>query len=701
MSTGSSPSHRTDVQGLRAVAVLLVAAAHARVGVLSGGFVGVDVFFVLSGFLITSLLLGEARASGAVSLLDFYLRRARRILPAAALTLVVTDIAAYLLLNFVRAREVIDDSLHAAAFTANLRFAAENLDYFSRSAPPSPLLHYWSLSVEEQFYVVWPLLLMLALFGLRRRGLRPVRVRALLCVVVLLTAASFAWSVRLTAAAPAAAYFSPFARAWELGLGATLAVAAPTLARVPQLAKTVGGWTGLGAIAVAAVAYSEQTPFPGSAALLPTLGTALVVAAGMHKGTSRLAVARLLSLAPLRVVGDRSYAFYLWHWPVLILAADYAGHELPVAANLALLAGAFALSCLSYALLENPIRLRVRRRRTGVIVVLASATAILCTATTAIAGLAREERQVEERLAAPRTSAVGGDLVAARDRVSTRVPAAGVLPAVVASVEAARRGEPIPAGIEPPIRELKGLAPPYVPPAGCIGNDTQSAVASAICRVGDVHSRKLIVLMGDSHAMMWLPAVIEMARRDHLAVVPLLRLGCIPGRWGSSAEGGGCHDWYRWALDEIRRLRPEATLLGASIDERGTPSAEVALEAVVQAAADLHRIGSVAVIGDPEAQNLDPVDCLLSRHASMAACTTTWPARSLAGYDTVRRRVTQLGAGFVATRGFVCYQRSCPVIVGNTIAWIDDNHLSSAYSAELGGAFRAAFHRAFATASGG
>ncbi|HYY05676.1 MAG TPA: acyltransferase, partial [Candidatus Limnocylindria bacterium] len=327
-------ARRDDIQGLRAVAVLLVALGHAGVPFLGGGYVGVDVFFVLSGFLITGLLLAEAERGGTVSLGDFYARRARRILPAAALTLLVTDIAAHHLLNFVRARQVISDSVWAAAFGANVHFAHQGTDYFAQGQPPSPLLHFWTLSVEEQFYLVWPALLALVL--LRRRRL--------LVVVSVLGAASLAWSIASTRASENAAYCSTFARAWELALGAALAIAWPNL---PPLHSRVR-WVGLAAIGAAAVGFSSATPFPGYAAVLPAAGAALVIAAGGG--------ARLLSSAPLRYVGDRSYAFYLWHWPVLTIAVQHAGHDLSTAVKLLLLLGAFALSVLSYALVENPIR---------------------------------------------------------------------------------------------------------------------------------------------------------------------------------------------------------------------------------------------------------------------------------------------------------------------------------------------------------
>src|SRR5215204_1908600 len=234
-SAAAARAYRVDIQGLRALAVLIVALGHAGVPAFGGGFVGVDVFFVVSGFLITGILLAEARTTGSISLAAFYVRRARRILPAAALTLIAVDAVASLALNFVRARAAETDSIWAGLFAANFRFAHEGTDYFARSQPPSPLLHYWSLAVEEQFYLVWPALLAILVACGRR-------VRAALPFVVLgLSAASLAWAVRLTATSPTAAYFSPLARAWELGLGAALAVYVTPLGRMTDPLRIVLG----------------------------------------------------------------------------------------------------------------------------------------------------------------------------------------------------------------------------------------------------------------------------------------------------------------------------------------------------------------------------------------------------------------------------------------------------------------------------
>ena len=676
------------------MAVLLVVLCHAGVPFLPGGFVGVDVFFVLSGFLITSLLLAEARAKGSVSLLEFYVRRARRILPAAALTLVATDVAAFFLLNFLRAQEAIHDSLAAAVFASNFRFAAHDVDYFAEADPPSAVLHYWSLSVEEQFYFVWPLLLSMALFGVAVKGRSAAAARRngrrLLVVVAVLTAASLAWSIHATATLPAAAYFSPLARAWELGIGATLAVSASAAGRAAPVARVVMGWGGIAAIGYAAVMYSESTPFPGSAALVPTVGTALAIVAGMGDRSPRLAVTRMLGVRPMRIVGDRSYAFYLWHWPVLVLAAQYAGSELSVAVKLGLIVGAFLLSCGSYTLVENPIRRGMRSRKATGIVVAICIAAFLSTAAVSLGAIDREQRRFE----APVTGALTAPGGLAGSERSARGSA---LPAVVEAVQAARRNAAIPAGLVPRMGQVRNVPPRYAVPDGCIGQNGRTRIASEICRIGDRSSRRQIVLLGDSHAEMWLPALLEMAWRDHWAVIPLVRLGCTPERWinGSSAS---CRKWYDWALRRIRRLRPTVTLLGGSIGERPSPSTRGATAGVIAAARALEPLGPVVVIGDPEGLDEGPIDCLLSRRASMARCTTTWPRASLEAYDEVDRTAKQLGVGFLQTRGFACYQRQCPAVVGRMIAWRDNNHLSAVYSAELADAFRAGFLRAVATA---
>ena len=361
---------------------------HAGVPGTSGGYVGVDVFFVISGFLITGWLLGRALDSARVPFGDFYAARARRILPAAALALVVICAASVLYLNVVRAISTLHDALWAAVFAANIHFADVGTDYFARGDPPSPIQHFWTLSVEEQFYLGWPLLLAAALVVVslgRRRG---VSRGALAGVVALGVAASLAWSIHLTASNPTAAYFSTAARAWELGTGALIAIGLPWIVRVPGALRAALTWVGLAGIIVATVAYGPSTPFPGSAALLPVVAAGLVVAGGAAPRPSAGA-ALILGRQPLPLVGDLSYAFYLWHWPPLAIAAQYAGHPLSMLQNLLLLAGAFALSYATYRVYENPLRhaRRLKPPRLALALWPASVTAVVLAVSLGVSSL--------------------------------------------------------------------------------------------------------------------------------------------------------------------------------------------------------------------------------------------------------------------------------------------------------------------------
>jgi hypothetical protein len=207
--------------------------------------------------------------------------------------------------------------------------------------------------------------------------------------------------------------------------------------------------------------------------------------------------------------------------------------------------------------------------------------------------------------------------------------------------------------------------------------------------MGRTSSPRLIVLLGDSHAHMWLPPLLKMAWQDGWAVVPLVRLGCTPATWVTNERH--CRDWYRWALGEALRLHATVTVLGGSIDEHPSPYTRKAMESLLDTAQRLRAAGRVVVIGDPEGVDSDPVDCLLAPHATMASCTTTWPASSLAPYDEIARRTKQLGVGFLPTRQFVCFEHECPVVIGNTIAWMDNSHLTVAYSTQIAEPFRQAF----------
>ena len=354
-SSGSARSDlkggfRPDVEGLRAVAVVAVLLYHAGVPFARGGYVGVDVFFVISGYLITGLLVRELEKTGTVSLSRFYSRRAKRLLPLTVVVLAFVVALSWLLFDPVRMDEVSLGVVAAGLYAMNWLLALRATDYFAAGLEASPVQHFWTLAVEEQFYLIWPALLLAAAWYSRRTSwsLRPVLALAFATVAV----ASLAYSIYSTGQQAGAAYFSTFTRGWELALGGMLALV-PTSRLGRQSPWVVGAlaWAGLGAIVFSTFQFNDDTLFPGYAALLPTLGTAAIIAAGF--ATTARGPARLLTLGPVRHVGRISYSWYLWHWPPLVFAAAIWGRLSPLE-GVAVLAASYLPAVLTNRLVEKP-----------------------------------------------------------------------------------------------------------------------------------------------------------------------------------------------------------------------------------------------------------------------------------------------------------------------------------------------------------
>jgi peptidoglycan/LPS O-acetylase OafA/YrhL len=387
--------HRDDIQGLRAIAVLLVIFAHVGIFGFAGGWIGVDVFFVISGYLITSLLLREYAKTNDVSLLQFYLRRAKRILPAALITILVVVIASGLLLNSIRTENVHSDALWAVGFVSNIHFININTDYFTSTQAVSPLQHFWSLAVEEQFYLIWPALFLLVA---RQRGLRIQRRKIRLNGRVLLAAfvlaeLSLLWSISFTRSDPTSAYFSTLTRVWELGFGVMLAASARPILKwsrrfsTAKLNSTLDAlsWAGSAAILLGAcVLIKPGDPFPGAIALIPVLGAIGILFGGLtdHQPIPN----RILASGPLPFIGAISFSLYLWHWPVHVFAdalyPDSVNSVLGISAQLVVI---LAISLVSYYLIENPARhLRIgqkeltRKRSDEVTKLPVAAISIMC-----------------------------------------------------------------------------------------------------------------------------------------------------------------------------------------------------------------------------------------------------------------------------------------------------------------------------------
>lgn len=539
---------RPDIEGLRAAAVLAVLAFHATVPGMTGGFAGVDVFFVVSGFLITGLLLRDISATGRFSLAEFYARRARRLLPAAGVVLLATAAGAWLLLPPLRGGDIAGDVIAAALSIANWRSVAGQTDYLAAARDPSPLLHYWSLAVEEQFYLLWaPLLLVPALLARRLgRGAVP----AVAVTAVTMTCASFALSLWWTALSEPLAYLATPSRAWQFGAGALAALLMPYGSRFPRGADrdgrdgdgrdgdgrdAGGGWRtrpvagvasaalGLGgaaAIAWSVVTFDSTTPYPGTAALAPTLGTVAVV-------LFRSPVSAALSLGPVRAVGRLSFSWYLWHWPVLVLAEAALGAQ-PWPVRLALVLASAVPAALTMWLVENPLR------------------------------LSKVVTSLPSRGLALGATAMTVPVAAALLLNGGAVQGAATTHVTVADVPATT--------LQPPPAQARDDFPRS---EGC--EIELTATTSPACLFGDPAAEDRIVLIGDSHAGQWFAAAERVAVRRGWALEVLTKPGCplprltvVDPRLGR--EYHECDTWREYALNRLAAGPPPRLIMVASLN---------------------------------------------------------------------------------------------------------------------------------------
>jgi peptidoglycan/LPS O-acetylase OafA/YrhL len=660
---GGRGARRTDIEGLRAVAVCAVLAFHASVPLFDGGFVGVDVFFVISGFLISGLMLDELTRTGRLDLKDFYARRARRILPAAGLVLVSTAVAAWVLLPPLRTVAVARDLLTAATYVVNWHFIAAQTDYMRAGLEASPVLHYWSLAVEEQFYLAWPVLLIAAATAGRQLGRARVWFGAAVAVP---TAVSFGLSLYWTATSGPLAYMSSPSRAWQFGIGAALALAVRgrrELAPTP-VATLAGGWLGLAAIATACFAFDEQTAFPGFAALLPTLGAGAVIASGSGAFAAgvRYSVPRLLAARPARFLGRISYSWYLWHWPVLVIA-DALHPGLPWVARLALVAAAGGLAWLTTRWVEDPIRrdvLVASRPSRGLSVGMVSS--ILPLAASLVVGSLALSSMENLDLPAVDDVSSGISLLSASP---TRTPLTGgpVRPA------------PAKASKDWPFDAGRCLAPPEV-------------TSPPVCIYGDSSGSRTIVLIGDSHAFQWVSAFDSLGKRRHWRVLVLAKQGCPIARLPvvnpkTKRPYIECDEWRTEALRELRSTSVDAIF--ATQENRYMRQASDLKVAWNEALGQLVRNGApVVYMRDTPYPGIDVPECISGSMDAWVRCAR--PIKSAVWPDPVAVRLRLRPMDDVEVwdpTPALCPEDSCPVVWDGILMYMDHSHMSTTFARAL------------------
>ncbi|WP_433761470.1 acyltransferase family protein [Nocardia sp. CA-135398] len=691
-ATDATPrgTFRPDIEGLRAVAVLAVVFFHANMPGVGGGFVGVDVFFVISGFLVTGILWRDAAFADTVGLVRFYGARARRLLPAAGVVVVATAVGAAVLLPPLQARQVLGDGIASALYAGNYRLALRGTDYLAADTPPSPFQHFWSLGVEEQFYLLWPVLIAATAWFARRRGIGSAAVFPYLIVLAVVAALSFAISLIWTRTLPPLAFFSLPTRAWELGAGGMIALSVTVWSRLPKSVAAPAGWVGLALIVAACSQLNGKTPYPGTAALLPVLGTALVILSGCVR--TRFGVGRALALPVMRAVGRMSYSWYLWHWPVLLLAPCVLGHQLGRGGSMGAVMMAGGLAMLTLWLVENPVRFAAGLRGSGArslacggaITAVAGGVALVLLVLVPVPvgrGAAAAALTLATPAAAATSSADAGDVAVEQLTAQTQ--------AVVAASAEIRA---VPSNLTPSLADAPGdKAGVFLD--GCVRSWREAGQAE--CASGDPDSATTVALVGDSHAAMWHPAFEPIAAQRHWRLETMAKVTCplldLPitspylGR-----EYTECEQWRDLILTRLRAERPR--LIVVSMSRRygadfGFVSYDQAwVDSLNRMVGQLRSTGAaVLVLGSiPDPHTTVPA-CLSEHIDNAVACT---PVRQVAvddaGIAAEHAAAIAGGGQYADLTPLFCSAARCPLIIGDNLVYRDDNHLTVGYARTLG-----------------
>jgi peptidoglycan/LPS O-acetylase OafA/YrhL len=649
--------------------VLLVMVYHAGLP-LAHGFLGVDVFFVISGFLITGILLRELLSTGTVAWARFVGRRVRRLLPAAVLVLVVTALAALVVVPGLRRHQIGTDVAGAALYVVNWVLAHRAVDYLASDALPSPVQHFWSLAVEEQFYVVWPLALIALAVVLRRSGRRPT-VRSVGLLLAALCLPSFGYAVWLGHVDPARAYFVTTTRAWELGVGAALALwcahrEPSAWARRSGATATVG-WAGLAAVLGSAAWLPPGAVTPGPWTLVPTLGTAAVLWSGWA-GPAR-GPARVLGTTPLVWVGGLSYSLYLWHWPAVVLTR-WAADGLTTAQQVLVVTLSAVPAWACHRFLESPMhhsRALARRTRTVLALGVALSTAgalggvpLVLTAspfrTTPVAGTVAGPLGAE---------ALGPD--PARDRAAYAVDDWGWLT---------------------PDPQLAGEDRPAADVDRC--QVDRRAEVPVACSFG-VPGPVTVVLVGDSKAMQWLPALERMAPGRGWRVVTYGKSACAFADGHAQQAGRAypqCDRWNAAVMDRLRADPPDLVVTSgyaATAWDGERTSRDALVAGLASRWTALRGVGvPVAVLGDSPLSP-DDLDVCTARHpTALTRCAfDREPAVARSGLPAQRAAARAADTELVDLTPWICPVERCPVAIGHVAVHRAGDHVTATYARSL------------------
>jgi peptidoglycan/LPS O-acetylase OafA/YrhL len=635
----SSNSFRPDIEGLRAVAILLVVGCHCGISWCAGGFIGVDVFFVLSGYLITGLLMSEYREKSRIQLLRFYARRARRLLPACALVLLATTLFAALVLSPNELEFTARAARAAGLYLSNVFFDQSASDYFSPNVQGNPLLHTWSLGLEEQFYLAWPLLVLA--IGRGPAGFeRPIWILGAVAVL------SFTYCLYSTRAAPTVAFYEMPARAWEFAAGGVLVLLPVTGKSQDSGWAVAGGIVGMAVILLTAIMVKGGAGFPGSIALFPVAGTLAILFAGAN--APRRGIGTLLGVSPLQFIGSRSYSWYLWHWPFVVFAmALFPGVQIGgtiVAAIASLLA-----ATLTFRFVERPIRESPYfSARSRLSLVAAAGVTLLTAATSWTTILFGRQLMLDQRFRAITAATADFSDISQKSCWS-----------------------------EGPSFQVK------------------------LCEFGVPDASHAVVLFGDSHALQWFNPMRTAAIAESWRLITVLRPGCAasyinPHNLSTAADH--CKEWRDNAIDKIIALRPSAvvmasyngaTLRGDSFTATLMPTEEIRL-GTQRTLVRLSRAGvPIVILRDTPLPPYNIPACVAQREVGKLHTPESCDFDASVALNNEAFFAEQSAADGLANVYFldlsdlICPARFCPATQHGLIVYRDENHLTATYAESL------------------
>ncbi|WP_084468416.1 acyltransferase family protein [Promicromonospora sukumoe] len=661
---------RPEVQALRALAVLLVVIYHIDPDVLPGGYIGVDVFFVISGFLITGHLWREVSTTGSVSLKKFWAARARRILPASLVATVATILIALVVLPPNLVAIWWRQALASVLYVENWALAADAVDYQAASNDPTAFQHFWSLGVEEQFYLVWPLLVLLAvgIWGGVRGGRmvkNPETLRRILLVVFgAVLAASFVWGVWQSLAGDPVAYYSTLTRVWELAAGGILALLIKDTQRFGPLRNTMAVF-GAATIVAAACVLNDGTPFPGFAALAPVLGACAVILAGRTSGPGSLRT--VTESWGVQRIGDISYSLYLWHFPVIVFFGVYTGRSPKFTDVMVILLASFAMAIASYVLVEQPVR-SIRWFRADGRLLVASLVAML--------------------LVAALTLTMPWKLQGITERWDANAQAVDAAVTVPKGIEQ---------GFAPFVDGLTGIAPNPIKAADDLDPEVrecqsgQSATETTRCEFGVTDNpTATVAVVGDSHAAVLTEPIITVAEERGWRVVTYLHSACpysADSQAGDESYVDACNEANAQTRVELRESAPDLVVTtyheSNKLVARGSEeyAGAAGLAEVWNELAD--QGSQVVVLRDTPGARGDAVACVNKNYSDPSECDLSRD-RALAGRDVVpaaleaapRVRVGDFTDSF-------CDEKTCHAVIGNVLVYRDADHVSATYVNQL------------------